>query len=325
MALTKVGKASNTYYRAIADSGLGQAGWSIGGAFAATANRSALTVASMAVNAAGANDKLPRGFKNWLKGKEILDAAKKRALEAEKERVERKIKRELIAAGGLVEIESGVYVDPKVAHSRAGSTVSCRGSLLTAQATDDLLGGQRGRHISPPLTPIRSPTVLRNFSPTMPAQPTNKVDNPYINEESDEDIKAMQEATITKTESSLQKGNPWVGASKTPAYVKSVFKDFETPDAVRHQLNVPFGFSPNHPAPFNEKPHESPYDDSSSWSGSYSVGQMPFGHRQSSALARDSPHNPEETDKQNEGGLEKIEVEEKEEIGEFVWLFGEAD
>lgn len=100
----EIHSATKTYISTVADSGIGQAGLSVGGALAETANRNALKLASHAVYASGASrDRLPSGFRNWLKGKEKLDAAKKKGQDAEEARKEREIKRRLIARGEVVE------------------------------------------------------------------------------------------------------------------------------------------------------------------------------------------------------------------------------
>lgn len=97
-ALKEVSAASKVYCNAIAKSGLAKAGLSIGGAVAATANRTALSVAGYAVGASRTDKaKLPTIMQNWLQGKERIDAAKKYA---EAARYMRKLQRERIRIEG---------------------------------------------------------------------------------------------------------------------------------------------------------------------------------------------------------------------------------
>ncbi|KAF2871867.1 hypothetical protein BDV95DRAFT_606439 [Massariosphaeria phaeospora] len=103
-ALVEVGAATKSYGNAIAKSGITKAGWSIGGALAKTANQGALVAANYAVNATVTNQQLlPSRIKNWLKGKEKLDEAKRRAEDAEKARMARRLRMETGQPPGMDE------------------------------------------------------------------------------------------------------------------------------------------------------------------------------------------------------------------------------
>jgi hypothetical protein len=66
-----------------------------------------LTAAKYVVDASGTpQNRLPTPIRNWLKGKDKIDEAKKRAQEAEKARQQRKIKAILLESGQVVEAET---------------------------------------------------------------------------------------------------------------------------------------------------------------------------------------------------------------------------
>ncbi|KAF2111768.1 hypothetical protein BDV96DRAFT_177560 [Lophiotrema nucula] len=103
-AYKEVAAASSTYYTTLANSSLSKAAFSLGGALAGTANRTALSAADYAVKATVSDrSRLPPVLGNWLKGKDKFDEAKKRKKEAEKARLLRKYKQELIDAGEVVD------------------------------------------------------------------------------------------------------------------------------------------------------------------------------------------------------------------------------
>jgi hypothetical protein len=64
--MIEIGSASKTFGKAVAKSGIADAGWSIGGALAKTANRGALLAADYAIKRSGANqNNLPGPLRNW--------------------------------------------------------------------------------------------------------------------------------------------------------------------------------------------------------------------------------------------------------------------
>ncbi|KAF2712499.1 hypothetical protein K504DRAFT_452679 [Pleomassaria siparia CBS 279.74] len=338
-ALREVTTASSSYYRAIADSGLSKAGWSIGGALAATANRSALSVASLAVNAAGANDKLPRGMRSWLQGKEKLDDAKRKAEEAERMRVVRKARMDLLERSGLIEVEPGVYINPNISgsRSRAGSMVHCRGSMYEEgfEGYGDLVGGQRRGSTLRTLSPNRLSADMSKFSIT--EERSDEADGGH---KTDVNIKPS-------ASNSTPSPNPWIGDSpisasplsmynppassspsfeyidtkmnahppKTPAHAKGILKNLDTPADVRRQLYAPFG-SPSptpHPAPMVETV-KSPYNDSTEDEDPYFHAQnsKEEAARRKSSQIGENPHiisGQEETQGREQAGRRRDEAE----------------
>ena len=102
-AAGEITKASKSYYNAVANSGVTRAGWSIGSAFASTANRGALSVASFAVGATGTSeDRLPRKFQGWLQTKKEMEAHNQRVLEARKRHKEAKVINKLVEKGEVI-------------------------------------------------------------------------------------------------------------------------------------------------------------------------------------------------------------------------------
>lgn len=90
-ALTQVGSATASYATALTQSGIGKAGWSVGAAFASTANKRALSFVDWATDhtETGA-DQLPRPIAGWLKsGKEKMEEKRR----AERQKRERKARR----------------------------------------------------------------------------------------------------------------------------------------------------------------------------------------------------------------------------------------
>ncbi|KAF2731777.1 hypothetical protein EJ04DRAFT_554512 [Polyplosphaeria fusca] len=190
-AATQVGKASKAWYKSVAGSGVAKAGWSIGGALAATANRGALTAVSYAVDATGADkQRLPGPVKSWLKGKEKMDEAKIRAKEAEERRLERKYKHKLIESGEVVDALSRV---PSHAGSRSwegGWTAHAHDRSSNIFKPLDTPGTVRRQLQEPFLRSVEEETVYGGMpSPSLgsfrasPAAPDNEVspysDKPY--------------------------------------------------------------------------------------------------------------------------------------------------
>jgi hypothetical protein len=101
-AFSSVTVSTSSYLHSLTHSGVAKAGVPIGAVLAATANRTALGVASRAVGSVGMEERLPTGVRSWLKGKEELDEQRRRA-----ETKEGKRKMELVERRELVEVAPG--------------------------------------------------------------------------------------------------------------------------------------------------------------------------------------------------------------------------
>lgn len=177
----------------------------VGGALAKSANLGALSIANYAVEASGTNQqKLPGVVKNWLNSKKEHDEARERAQDAERARVVRKLKMELLASGDVVQV-------PSRYSSRASSRLPRQLELVREHSADNL--------DDMPLNRFRDSNAKR-------------------------------------------------GMIKTPAHAGAVFKDLDTPEAIRRQLQQPLIIdSPSRPPPFQEELEQSPYPPSDEDSG----------------------------------------------------------
>ncbi|KAF1959677.1 hypothetical protein CC80DRAFT_501870 [Byssothecium circinans] len=106
-AMGEIGAASKVFGKAVAKSGITEAGWSVGGFLAASANAGAVTAAGYAVKKSGTDtDRLPGPLRNWLTVKERRDAAKKRAQDQKLKRAGQRMKEEMIARGEVMPVPS---------------------------------------------------------------------------------------------------------------------------------------------------------------------------------------------------------------------------
>jgi hypothetical protein len=197
-AFSCVTTSTSSYLHSLTHSGVAKAGLAISGALAATANRTALGVASKAVGSAGVEKRLPTGVRCWLKGKEKLDEQRRRAETKEGERKARKMKMELGERSELIGVVPGWYHDPKASKSRTVSMVSHRrsgNSRGDEHEEGDMVGGQRGSSTRRRSTPSGLRGELAKFR--------------IVEESRDEEREGV------RIKSPLLNQNPWIGNSKS--------------------------------------------------------------------------------------------------------------
>ncbi|KAF2007046.1 hypothetical protein P154DRAFT_569746 [Amniculicola lignicola CBS 123094] len=313
VAASQVSRATGSYYNSIKSSGVAKAGWSIGGALANTANRSALSVAHFAMNTSGAgSSRLPRPVQTWMRGKEKIDEAKRRAEEAEKKRVERMRKMRMSergqVSGSSSRLGSGHVRKTSKCESEMGSkqcTIKQEGDALEDipvemfRQTNEDAGLVLKKTRPLPAGPRPLPAGLR----PLPPLPVRKIGGEYmVSEEYDESLvpaplhpksRASSTSTVARQSSTGFDETSVTGsfpgrpaptkAIKTPGFAGGVFKDLDTPTDVRRQLEKPFmgeyGTQFRSP-PFKQGPSSydiSPYSNSDDESESLNSGTSPFG------------------------------------------------
>jgi hypothetical protein len=228
-AAMEISKASKSYINAVKGSGVTKAGRSIGAAFASTANRHALSVAKYAVDATGTQGKLPGPLSEWLKGKDKMEEAKKRAKEAEKLRIQRKYKAELIASGQVVENPNS----PLLTSSGPPSQITSPAASLTQSA--DML-------VDRPLQALVDDNAQRGYfgypAPARPLQPIPDILHPSMTAESP--VKSPYSSSNDNVFEALDTPAPVRKQLKQPLAVATTTKDPSTVSSVSIKMSKPY-------------------------------------------------------------------------------------